>query len=206
MEEQKVIGYAKKIRHKWGKKTIKWYNQNARDFLWRKDRTPYKVLISEIVLKRTTATAASKIYSKFLTKYPDIFHLVKADIKDIENILKEHKIPPDRLVLEITEDSAIRDINYTIGIIRKLEDLGIKIHLDDFGKGNSSLSTLNQLPISTIKIDRSFIRRLEKDGKNVSFVRTIILLANELGIETIAEGIENKEQHNNFQDILQTKP
>jgi len=104
--------------------------------------------------------------------------------------------PPEsvRLVLEITESAIVEDTQMASFTLLWLRELGFDIHLDDFGTGYSSLSYLSKLPIDSIKIDRSFVAKLTSSKRDARMVRTIILMAHELGKKVIAEGIETKEQ------------
>ncbi len=115
-------------------------------------------------------------------------------VEDFTKIIAETGIDPNKLIIEITEENVVWDINKSIDILKNLRELGIEVHLDDFGKGYSSLSMLHQLPIKTVKIDRNFINSIEKGGKNIGFARTIIMLAEDLEMDVIAEGIEREEQ------------
>ncbi|HWQ35019.1 MAG TPA: EAL domain-containing protein [Blastocatellia bacterium] len=114
-------------------------------------------------------------------------------IEKISLILEETGIDPDSIKLEITESSLIENPETAAATLRLIKDLGIRISLDDFGTGYSSLSYLHRFPIDTIKIDRSFITRLNV-SKNSEIVRAIITLAKNLGMEVIAEGVETDEQ------------
>ncbi len=114
--------------------------------------------------------------------------------KRIEKILDATGFPADYLKLEITETVFIEHREKAIETLHKICDLGIEINIDDFGTGYSNLSYLMQLPISTLKIDRSFITPLEKGPRNLQIVQTIIMLARSLGLKVIAEGVENKLQ------------
>jgi len=96
--------------------------------------------------------------------------------------------------IEITETHIMEDPNYAMEILNKIRDLGISIAIDDFGTGYSSLAYLKKLPVSKLKIDRSFVMDLPKDSDDVVLVKTIISLAKNLGLEVIAEGVEEKEQ------------
>jgi len=104
--------------------------------------------------------------------------------------------PPElvRLVLEITESAIVEDTQMASFTLLWLRELGFDIHLDDFGTGYSSLSYLSKLPIDSIKIDRSFVAKVTSSKRDARMVRTIILMAHELGKKVIAEGIETKEQ------------
>jgi diguanylate cyclase (GGDEF)-like protein len=105
-------------------------------------------------------------------------------------------LPPERLILEITESVVLDDIETTVRRLNDIREIGVKLAIDDFGTGYSSLSYLHRLPVNSVKIDRSFIcerpsrRELEAD----SFVRAILELAKALGFETVAEGVESEEQ------------
>jgi EAL domain-containing protein (putative c-di-GMP-specific phosphodiesterase class I) len=79
-------------------------------------------------------------------------------------------------------------------MLGELRELGIEINIDDFGTGYSNLSYLRQLPITTLKIDRSFISPIEADGGNTEIIQTIITLARNLGLRVVAEGVENEMQ------------
>jgi len=107
----------------------------------------------------------------------------------VATILARHSMRPDSLILEITE-SAIVQIRET-GIIHRLKQLGVQISLDDFGTGYSSLAYLSQLPLDHLKIDRSFIADLSRSPHATSIIKSIIALANTLGIRVIAEGVED---------------
>jgi PAS domain S-box-containing protein len=111
----------------------------------------------------------------------------------VDNILKEAKIAPHYIELEITE-SMMMDVDHVLPVVLDLKKLGVRISLDDFGKGYSSLYLVKEFPIDTLKIDQSFIRNCTIDMKDATIVKTIISMAHELDIEVVAEGIETKEQ------------
>ena len=117
-------------------------------------------------------------------------------IDDIKEILHETGLPPDQLKLEITETALMEDFHETIPLIHKLKDFGVQIVIDDFGTGYSSMSYLQQLPIDTLKVDQSFISRIENnnDDENKNIVETIVSLAHKLGLQVVAEGVETAEQ------------
>ncbi|CAK7078116.1 EAL domain-containing protein [uncultured Tissierella sp.] len=115
-------------------------------------------------------------------------------INEVINALNESKLNPRNLTLEITETTAISDIDYTLNILNMLENLGIAVAIDDFGTGYSSLNYLNEMSVSELKIDRSFIWDIEKNDKNKMISNTIIVLAKQLGLKVTAEGVENMEQ------------
>ncbi|MGA7616108.1 MAG: EAL domain-containing protein [Thermoanaerobaculia bacterium] len=123
---------------------------------------------------------------------PRQFH--QKDLSDmVRSILEETGLDPHLLELEITESCAMRDVDETIRVLRELKQLGVRISIDDFGTGYSSLSYLKQFPIDTIKIDRSFIMDLVEPGDG-EIVRSVIVMAHQLGVKVIAEGVETPSQ------------
>jgi EAL domain-containing protein (putative c-di-GMP-specific phosphodiesterase class I) len=113
-------------------------------------------------------------------------------VAQIQKILTESGLAPTHLKLEITESVIMEDPDTVTQILLELRDLGVRVQMDDFGTGYSSLSYLHQFPIETIKIDRSFIGRM--NGHSTEIVETIVALAHELGLEAIAEGVETPSQ------------
>jgi diguanylate cyclase (GGDEF)-like protein len=111
--------------------------------------------------------------------------------QDVGAILAETGIPPNRLVLEITESSAMQDPLAAIETLGKLRRLGVRLALDDFGTGYSSLSHLRDFPIDMLKIAKPFVDRIDHD---TTFVDAILRLATTLDLEVVAEGIETREQ------------
>ena len=98
------------------------------------------------------------------------------------------------LVLEITESVIMENGNETTVAFSKLREMGIELSIDDFGTGYSSLSRLHNFPISTLKIDRSFLSPIDNNSKNLEIIETIVTLAHKLGVDVTAEGVETKEQ------------
>ena len=115
--------------------------------------------------------------------------------------IAEAGIAPEQLKLEITETAIIRSPEAAVAILTRIKDAGIKLALDDFGTGYSSLSYLHRLPFDTIKIDRSFINEIGSDGQSPVIVRTILNLAESLGMDVIAEGIETAAQWKVLQEL-----
>ena len=114
-------------------------------------------------------------------------------IEQIAKILQETQIVPGSLKLEITE-SGIMENTEAAGLLEQLKALNIKLSIDDFGTGYSSLSRLNQFPIHTLKIDRSFVNKIQEEGENGTIVQAIVTLAHSLGMDVIAEGVETTQQ------------
>lgn len=115
-------------------------------------------------------------------------------VAQVKQILQETALDPHNLKLEITESSLVEDTKQTILILKELKSLGIEFSLDDFGTGYSSLSYLHQFPFDTIKIDRSFVNSVGDNIEKLGIVRAIVTLAHNLGMNTIAEGIETVKQ------------
>lgn len=115
-------------------------------------------------------------------------------IEQIIQILQRTGISPRKLKLEITESVVMENVEAASQMLQQLRALGIELSIDDFGTGYSSLSYLHRLPIDTLKIDRSFVSRIQENNENKEIVRTILLLAQNLGMGVIAEGVETKEQ------------
>lgn len=111
----------------------------------------------------------------------------------LENI-KEHKIMPENIVLEVTESIFIKDIQGAINTLIEVKNSGFSISLDDFGTGYSSLSYLKKIPLDIIKIDKSFIDGIPLNSDDMQITRTIISMAKSLNLKVLAEGVETKEQ------------
>jgi diguanylate cyclase (GGDEF)-like protein len=111
--------------------------------------------------------------------------------KRIRHTLEETPLEPEYLALEITESSIIDDFKTVTETLMELKEMGVRLHMDDFGAGYSSLNVLYNLPIDTIKIDGSFVQNMETEQKTVEIVKTIIRLGQNMGKDVIAEGIES---------------
>jgi EAL domain-containing protein (putative c-di-GMP-specific phosphodiesterase class I) len=112
----------------------------------------------------------------------------------VKSALDETKVEPRSVQLEITETTAMKDSNATIRICSQLKDMGVRLSIDDFGIGHSSLSRLHSLPVDVLKIDRSFVRGIEQDGESREIARLIVTLAHHLDLKVVAEGIETRNQ------------
>jgi diguanylate cyclase (GGDEF)-like protein len=115
-------------------------------------------------------------------------------IEQIKHILQETDFDPRWLRLEITESVVMENAEAAASMLLQLRDLGVHLSIDDFGTGYSSLSYLHRFPVTTLKIDRSFISRMGEGDENSEIVRTIMTLASNLGMEVVAEGVETEEQ------------
>ena len=115
-------------------------------------------------------------------------------VEQVNQILRSNAINPNKLKLELTETMILDDIDDTIVKMNALKAIGVHISMDDFGTGHSSLSSLRKLPLDQLKIDQSFVRDILSDIDDAVIVQTIIAMANNLGIEVIAEGVETEAQ------------
>ncbi|HET6232480.1 MAG TPA: EAL domain-containing protein [Longimicrobiaceae bacterium] len=115
-------------------------------------------------------------------------------VEKIADTLRETGLDPRHLKLEITESAVMESTESAGAMLRQLKALGIQVQMDDFGTGYSSLSSLHRLPLDGLKIDRSFIGRMEEENGTGALVRTIAVLARGLGLAVIAEGVETQAQ------------
>ena len=115
-------------------------------------------------------------------------------VETVQAVLLETGLAPEYLELEITESIAMKEKRHIIKILSGLRAMGIHIAIDDFGTEYSSLNYLKHLPVDRLKIDMSFVQGIEEDPKDAAITRTIISLAKNIGLEVIAEGVENEQQ------------
>jgi EAL domain-containing protein (putative c-di-GMP-specific phosphodiesterase class I) len=113
---------------------------------------------------------------------------------EVAAILTETGLNPRSLKLEITESVVMDNIETATEMLKQLRSLGVKLSIDDFGTGYSSLSYLHRFPIDTLKIDRSFVTQMSDNNENMEIVRTVVMLAQNLGMDVVAEGVETSEQ------------
>ncbi len=115
-------------------------------------------------------------------------------LETIVKIVEETQIKPAYLELEITETTAVKDVELTISVLQRLREMGVQIAMDDFGTGYSCLSFIKQFPLDTLKIDRSFVRDLTQDSSDAAIAKTIVALGQGLNLIVLAEGVETNEQ------------
>ena len=115
-------------------------------------------------------------------------------MEQIKQVLDQTELNPRQLKLEVTESTVMENSDRSLSVLSQLAALGVSLSTDDFGTGYSSLSYLHRFPFSRLKIDRSFINKMDKDEKSAAIVKTILLLGENLGIEVVAEGIETERQ------------
>jgi diguanylate cyclase (GGDEF)-like protein len=177
------------------------------DFIPAAEATGLIVPLGRLVLREACRQAAS-----WLSEYgPDALQKVGANVSmrqladpdfvdDVRAVLAETGLPADRLVLEVTESAVLRGPQVS-RTLRELHDMGVRLALDDFGTGESSLSLLRAFPASIIKLDKSFVDGIELDEPGTpaadarqAVARAVVQLAEALGLDTVAEGIENETQ------------
>ncbi len=122
-------------------------------------------------------------------------------VHQVGRVLEAWDVNPDRLWLEITESTLMRDADDAVQVLHALRALGLHLEIDDFGTGYSSLSYLKRFPVETLKIDRSFVEELDVRAENVAIVRAIIGLGDSLGLSIVAEGIEVPAQAARLQSL-----
>jgi EAL domain-containing protein (putative c-di-GMP-specific phosphodiesterase class I) len=135
-------------------------------------------------------------------------------VQAVSRILDATRLPPGLLELEITESTAMQAVPEGAGALEDLRNLGVRIALDDFGVGYSSIALLRDLPIQTLKIDRSLVDGITRKPNNAAISKAIIAMAASLGIEVVAEGIETEgqlaffvaERCDRFQGFLLARP
>lgn len=126
--------------------------------------------------------------------FKDILH-------EIDRVLADTGLAPDHLKLEITESALMDNTDSATEIFHELKKRHVKLGLDDFGTGYSSLSYLHRFPLDTLKIDRSFVSRMASPGEHEAIVKTIVNLAQNLSFQTVAEGIETRDQLQSLQTL-----
>jgi EAL domain-containing protein (putative c-di-GMP-specific phosphodiesterase class I) len=115
-------------------------------------------------------------------------------VEHVRTALATSRLDPGSLILEVTETTLMRDTEATVRRLNALKELGVLVAVDDFGTGYSSLAYLRQFPVDALKIDRSFVAAMGDSPESVALVHTLVQLGRTLGIETLAEGIEDKWQ------------
>ncbi|MBO4242855.1 MAG: EAL domain-containing protein [Clostridiales bacterium] len=147
---------------------------------------------------------ACEILSRWGDIHRDLFVSVNISPKDfyfmdvaaeLKSLVREYKIDPSRLRVEITESVMMTDVDNKMMIINDLRKAGFIVEMDDFGSGFSSLNMLKDLPVDVLKIDMKFLNKAEDDAKAKTILQNIINLSEDLGISSLTEGVETKEQH-----------
>jgi EAL domain-containing protein (putative c-di-GMP-specific phosphodiesterase class I) len=119
----------------------------------------------------------------------------------VSDVLEDTHLSPALLTLEITEQSAVQDIRLSNNVMSELNDLGVRVAVDDFGSGYSSFYLLRELPLHTLKIDMSFVRGVPDSGRNDALLRSIVSLAHILDMDVTAEGVELQAQYDYLEAV-----
>jgi EAL domain-containing protein (putative c-di-GMP-specific phosphodiesterase class I) len=172
-----------------------------KDFIPVAEETDLILQIGQTVLR--SACRQAREWQETYPSQPPLFVSVNLSVKQfnepglVENIaqlLEESQLPPRCLKLEITESVFSDNIEAAVKLLTQLRNLGVQLSIDDFGTGYSSLSYLQRFPIDTLKIDRSFVTQMMENEENLAIVRTIVALAQNLGMDVVAEGVETEDQ------------
>jgi diguanylate cyclase (GGDEF)-like protein len=172
-----------------------------KDFIPVAEETGLILSIGQTVLR--SACRQAREWQEMYPTSPPLFVSVNLSVKQfnepglVENIaelLEESHLPPRSLKLEITESVFSDNIEAAVKLLTQLRNLGVQLSIDDFGTGYSSLSYLQRFPIDTLKIDRSFVTQMMENEENLAIVRTIVALAQNLGMDVVAEGVETEDQ------------
>jgi len=122
-------------------------------------------------------------------------------VAELGRLLKETRLDPGRLRIDITENLLVQKLESTLETLRALRGMGVRLGLEDFGTGYSSLSHLHRFPIDFLKVDRSFVGRVGQDARESEIVKVIVGLGRNLGMQVIAEGVETSEQAGFLRDL-----
>ena len=155
--------------------------------------------LGEFVLRTACEQTQQWIDSGFGTLHVSV-NLSARQLKEvgfqgvISATLERSQILPECLELELTESMIMEDAQSAISILAELRKTGVKVSIDDFGTGYSSLSYLRELPVDTLKIDKAFVDNMETSNEQLAIVKAIVVLGETLGLQIVAEGVENKDQ------------
>ncbi len=122
-------------------------------------------------------------------------------LESVRSVLQRHRIDPARLTLEITETTAMKDVEASLAILNDLTAMGVHIAIDDFGTGYSSLLYLKRMPATELKIDRAFVHDLERNDEDSAIVSSIIALGRTLQLQVVAEGVETQAQRDYLSEL-----
>lgn len=159
------------------------------------EQTGAIIRLTPILFKKALKEAKKWPYDiklSFNLSAHDISH--EKQIGILLDILEQSNIDPERIEFELTETAVMHNFSAAFDNVKRLQAAGASIALDDFGTGYSSLSHLQNFPLNKIKIDRSFVTNLEYNNRNYKIIKSIIILCREIGLDCVAEGVEDKEK------------
>lgn len=201
LENEKIIGFEALLRWNHPTKGV----VLPAEFIQIAEETGLIVTIGEWVLKKACEQLKEWEEQGFNSVIIAV-NLSRRQFRDknlmpmVQSVIEETGISPNSLELEIKEEIAIEDINYTMQTILDLRQKGVLFSLDDFGTGYSSLSYLKHLPLDSLKLDKSFVDSITEDTDSRAIISTLISLARALGINVIAEGVESGSQEDFLKD------
>ncbi|MGF1742409.1 cache domain-containing protein [Vibrio profundum] len=176
------------------------------DFIRIAEKTGLIVSIGKYILEKScdglhefNAAAADPIKISINISPIQLLHIDFYDM--IMETVKEKSTQPSSIVFEITENVIIEDLDKVISVLSKIHEVGFGISLDDFGTGYSSLRYLNSFPITEIKIDRAFVMRIGINEHDDTLIKTIVLIGLSMGLNIVAEGVENVEQRDRLREL-----
>lgn len=144
-----------------------------------------------------TAVRECRLWIEDGLDIPVAVNLSSRDLRDgglpafIDRLLRDHDLAPRHLTLELTEEALVQDFSRASTVLEQLRRLGVRISIDDFGTGYSSLAKLKHLPVDELKIDRSFVMGLPGDPSDAAIIQAVLMLAQRLSLEVVAEGVES---------------
>jgi diguanylate cyclase (GGDEF)-like protein len=196
--EVRIVGYEALAR--WESQTLGKVSPDV--FIGQAERCFLMAKISKILFEKALQQLANLPSSIGLSFNLSVHDVVSEQFIDYAiQMIRIHCIDPKRISMEITETSLVNDFHLADMNLRKLRKFGLKVALDDFGTGYSSLSYVHQLPLDSIKIDKTFVSSLFAHENSAAILKTLVDLARNLKIDCIAEGVENQEQLNCLLDM-----
>lgn len=205
-KEQIEVWYQPKVRLKEGnicgaEALVRWQHPEL-GFLFPDEFIPAAEKAGSIIhLTRHVLTRSVEQCSEWADAGLDLHMSVNLSVRDLLDeylpyhvlqILKDNNVKPEKLTLEITESFVMEDVSRAVLALECLRDIGVRISMDDFGTGHSSLAQLRNIPLHELKIDKSFVMSILDDKQNEAIVRTTIDLAHSLELEVVAEGVEDE--------------
>jgi EAL domain-containing protein (putative c-di-GMP-specific phosphodiesterase class I) len=181
---------------------VRWHHPDAgmlpaAAFIAIAEETGLVVGLGELVLRAATRQAAAWAamgHDLVVRVNLSARQLRGAVVAEVEAALADAGLAPERLCLELTETAVMDDVAESARILGEFRELGVRVAIDDFGTGFSSLAYLKRLPVDTLKIDRAFVAGVGEDPDDTAIVESVIGLAHTLGLDVVAEGIENRTQ------------
>ncbi|MBY6095960.1 putative bifunctional diguanylate cyclase/phosphodiesterase [Ferrimonas balearica] len=203
MDDNRLVGFEALVR---------WYHPNRglvmpSEFIQEVDESKEGVELGNYVLEyaidllaRYTRQLGNDQFYVAVNLSPNQY--MSADlVKYLQGLLERYRIHPSRLVLELTEESLIKNLDRAMAIMQQLKSMGVRIAIDDFGTGYSSLSYLKQLPFDLLKVDRGFVADLDNSDVDRNIVTSVIDLAHNLKRQVVAEGVESHDQRQFLRQI-----